>query len=207
MLLQPRRGLRHRVRHVVMRGVGKHGDLLDERLTPSGVAVYKPITRLPLGRGGEHARYFSALWIDFDHAREVDLQALDHGRSVRLVLDEHRIDPAMRVPLPPDLGFGRRRVQVLVDDVENVSLATLDPDDDDGHVVGSGEILERAVDGNDLAVEGVGQLLVRLASPGINSAVVAHFRALDQIALKRRWSLLILACEDQPARPLLLDYF
>src|SRR5439155_7444119 len=98
------------------------------------------VASLPLGRGGEHARYFPALRVDFNHAREVDLEALDHGRPVGLVLDENRIDPAMRVPLPPDLGFGRRRVQVLVHDVEKVSLATLDPDD--GHVVVSGEILE-----------------------------------------------------------------
>src|SRR5437867_8137472 len=102
----------------------------------------------------------------------------------------------MRVPLPPDLGFGRRRVKVLVDDVEKVSLATFDPDDDHGHIVGSGQILKRAIDGNDLAVEGVGQLLVRLASPGINAAVVAHLTALDEIAFKRCGSLLILACED-----------
>ena len=63
---------------------------------------------------------------------------LPGGWPVCLVLDEDRIDPAMRVSLPSNLGFGRRRVQVLVDDIENVSLATLDPDDDDGHVVGSG---------------------------------------------------------------------
>src|SRR5947208_5202826 len=113
----------------------------------------------------------------------------------------------MRLPLPSDLGFGRRRVQVLVDDVEKESLATLDPDDDDSHVVGGRQILEGAIDGNDLAVEGVGQLLIRLAGPGINSAVVTDFTALDQIALNRCRPLLILACEDQPARPLLLDYF
>src|SRR5438128_1030106 len=199
MLQQPRRGLRHRVRHVVMPGVGKYGDLLDERLTPCGVAVNVPVARLPLGGGGEHARYLPALRIDFDHAGQVDLQALNHGWAVGLVLDENRIDPAMRVPLPPDLGFGRRRVQVLVDDVENVSLATLDPDDDDGHVVGSGEILEGAVDRNDLAVEGVRELLVRLAGPRINSAVVADFAALDEIAFKRRRSLLILPGKNQTA--------
>src|SRR5438477_2264872 len=131
---------------------------------------------------------------------------LPGGWPVCLVLDEDRIDPAMRVSLPSNLGFGRRRVQVLVDDVENVSLATLDPDDDDGHVVGSGEILEGAVDRNDLAVEGVRELLVRLAGPRINSAVVADFAALDEIPFKRRRSLLILACKHQPAPPLLLDY-
>src|SRR5438445_10791250 len=113
----------------------------------------------------------------------------------------------MRVPLPPDLGFGRSRVQVLVDDVEKVSLATLDPDDGHGHVIGSGQILERAIDRNDLAVEGVRELLVGLAGPGSNSAVVTDFAALDEIPFKRRRPLLILACEDQPARPLLLDYF
>src|SRR6059058_2956714 len=118
-----------------MSGVGKHDDLLDERLSPSCIAVYKPITCLPLGSGGEHACDFPALRIDFDHAGEVDLEALNHGRSVRLVLDENRIDPAMRVPLPPDLGFGRRRIKVLVHDVEKESLPALDPDDDDSHVV------------------------------------------------------------------------
>ncbi len=120
MLQQPRRGLRHRVRHVVMPGVGEHYDLLDKRLTPCGVAVYKPIPGLPLGGGSEHPRDFPALRIDFDYAGQVNLQALNYGWPVCLVLDEDRIDPAMRVSLPPNLGFGRRRVQVLVDDVENV---------------------------------------------------------------------------------------
>src|SRR5438477_183566 len=112
----------------------------------------------------------------------------------------------MRVPLPPDLGFGRRCVQVLVHDVEKESLAAFDPDDDHGHVVGSGQILERAIDGNNLAVKGVGQLLIRLAGPGINSAVVADLAAFDEIAFDWRRPLLILSGKDQTARPLLLDY-
>src|SRR5439155_20802491 len=86
-------------------------------------------------------------------------------------------------------------------------LPPREPHHDNRHVGWGGQILERAIDRNDLAVEGVGQLLVRLAGPGINSAVVTDFTALDQIALNRCRPLLILACEDQPARPLLLDYF
>ena len=37
-----------------MSGVGKHDDLLDERLTPCGIAVYKPIPGLPLGGGSRY---------------------------------------------------------------------------------------------------------------------------------------------------------
>src|SRR5437879_2411764 len=81
--------------HVGMPGVGKHRDLLDERFSPSRVAVYKPVAGLPLGGGGEHACDFPALRVDFDYAGEVDLQALDDGWPVGLVLDENRIDPAM----------------------------------------------------------------------------------------------------------------
>ena len=132
---QPGRSLRHHIRHVVVRGVGKHGQLFDQRLSPRRVPVDEPVTGLPLGGRREHSRGLAALGIDLNHARNVDLQPLNHRGSVGLVLDEHGADRAMHVPLPPDLGFGRRRIQVPVDDVQDVPLAPLDADDADRHVV------------------------------------------------------------------------
>ena len=43
---QPRRGLSHHVRHVVVRGVWKHGHLLDEWLSPCRIPVDQPIPGL-----------------------------------------------------------------------------------------------------------------------------------------------------------------
>jgi hypothetical protein len=50
---QPRRSLSHHVRLVIVPGIGKHLDLLDEWLGPSGIAVQNPIATLPLGSDGE----------------------------------------------------------------------------------------------------------------------------------------------------------
>ena len=48
----------------------------------------------------------------------------------------------MHVALAPDFGFGGRRVQVSVHDVQEISLAALDADDPDRYVVRSGKSLK-----------------------------------------------------------------
>ena len=45
---QPRRGLSHHVGHVIVRGVWKHGHLLDQRLSLCRVPINVPIAGLPL---------------------------------------------------------------------------------------------------------------------------------------------------------------
>ena len=45
---QPRRSLSHHVCLVIVPGVGKHRDLLDQRLSPRRVSINVPIAGLPL---------------------------------------------------------------------------------------------------------------------------------------------------------------
>jgi hypothetical protein len=96
-LQQPGSRLRHHVALVIVRGVREHGDLLNERFGPRGVAIEMPVPGLKLRSRGVHARELPAQRVDRDDSGNVDLQPLDHRRPVRLVLDEHRADRAMHV--------------------------------------------------------------------------------------------------------------
>src|SRR5689334_3784730 len=48
---------------------------------------HKPVTGLQLRTGRRRARHLPALGIDFNQSTDFSLQRLDHGRSVRLVLN------------------------------------------------------------------------------------------------------------------------
>src|ERR1700683_2256283 len=152
-LQEPGRSLRHHVALVVVSSCREHGDLLHERFGPRGVAIEMPVPGLELRSRRVHARDLSAQRIDRDDSGNVDLQPLDHRRSIRLVLDEHRADRAMHVPLPPNLGFGGSGVQVRVDDVQKKSLPSLDADDAYSDIVGAARVLEAAIYRNQFAIE------------------------------------------------------
>jgi len=84
--------------------------------------------------------------IDSDHAGQITLQTLNDCRSVGLIFDEHGTDGVIQISLSSNLGFCGCRIQVLVDYVENVSLATFDTDHNDGDVVGGCYVLEGSID-------------------------------------------------------------
>ncbi len=109
----------------------EHCDLVDEGSGPSCIPINIPIARLPSGCRSKHPRCLSALRVDLDHAGDIDLEALNDGWAVGLVLDQHGTDGPVRIPLSPNFGFGGGRVQMLVDNVENIPLSAFDPDDAD----------------------------------------------------------------------------
>jgi hypothetical protein len=67
---------------------------------------------------------------------------------------------------------------MLVDDVENIPLSAFDPDDADRHIIAGGQILEGAIDRNDLSVEVVRKFSSG-SRPRIDSAVVANLVSLN----------------------------
>ena len=62
-----------------------------------------------------------------------------------VILDQHSIDGPVRIPLTANLRFSGRSVQMRIYDVQYESFSALYADDANGDKVGSGQVLERAV--------------------------------------------------------------